>query len=128
MKIVVSLLFSLVSIAVAIVVIFYYGKGNGLVGSGWILSVIGAPFTFLNLLFYKLYSSFTNNFIVVLILYILQYQFLAYLSFKYFFRIGLVLLLSVVIIIPSAFFMWYLCVGKYSLKTSHPVYGYDNKK
>lgn len=122
-KLFLSLGISIGSIIIGIVIILLFGDGNGLVGSGWILSILGAPLTFLSILLYKFYQNFLNNFITVFILYLFQYQILAFLLYKFYNRLTMILLLSVIIIISSAYLMWYICVGKYSPKSNHPVYG-----
>jgi len=125
MKLLLSLIISVGSILIAGIIILYYGKGNGLVGSGWVLSILGAPITFLDLLFSRFLHSFISNFISVLFLYLLQYQLLAFLVYRSTNLNKLICSFVALVIILSALLMWYLCVGKYT-KRNHPIYGTTN--
>lgn len=108
---------SIISIFVGITVIMYYGAGNGLVGSFWVLGILGAPTTFLYLpiLMTGLHkNSFIIPYIVVYGLYFLQYQLLAFLFFKFHKIIDIKIYIGIVIVILiSASLMYYLQIGRY---------------
>ena len=111
------------SVLLGIIIILFFGVRNGLSGAGWTLLILGSPTTFFNLLLNMINRNFLFDFISVFTLYILQYQVIAFLVYKFYSRFITVLLLCLIIIIPSAYAMWHVCVGRYSAKQDHPIYG-----
>jgi len=113
-----SIIISLISIIVGAGVIFYYGSGNGLVGSAWILSILGAPLTFLYPVILRL-GLFKNNFlfpyVVIYSLFFLQYLLLAYIVYKLQGKVSIkASILVFIIILISASIMFYFQIGRYS--------------
>ncbi len=117
-----SNIISIISILIALILtswVSFLGGRRGLEGVAWILGILGAPVTFLDFLLYKfnITQGFIASFIVIVFLYLLQYQLLALLfkknilNFKT--KLGLFLsLVSIGLIIISGIIMFSIIFAK----------------
>lgn len=68
------------------IIVYYYciGGYKALVGAGFVLAILGAPTTLLNVVMYMLgfNNGFMYGFVLVFILYIIQYQIIALLVYR----------------------------------------------
>lgn len=127
-----SISISVVSIIIAIVVIVYFGGGEGLTGSGWVLAILGAPTTLLDILIYKFHKNFISDFIWICFFYLFQYQLIALLILRGVKKPKIIFLFSLLLLITIAgYVMYYLCIGRYDMKrhsSTHYRYNTSTRK
>jgi len=118
---------SVLSVVIAIAVITYYGGGEGLVGSGWVLAILGAPTTLLDILISKFHNNFILDFIWICFFYTIQYQFIAFLILRKYKKPKIILLFSsILLIFITGYVMYYLCIGRYDMtRHSNAHYRYN---
>ncbi|MBU1727146.1 MAG: hypothetical protein KJ880_05905 [Candidatus Omnitrophica bacterium] len=123
MNTIISVIISFLSIIVEIsLIIKYYTQGgiSGLEGAGWLISVLGAPTTFLQWILYKtgVTKGYIPSLIALFLLYLLQYQVIAFLIYKKvinFNSIGslIFVIILILVIVFSAIIMWNIIMGKF---------------
>lgn len=101
---------SIVSFSVAVILLLHYGPGSE--GSFLILAVLGAPSTFLSHSLYWYNGKMPLAYVAVCLLYLFQYQILAFLLYKR--RIGIRLAWIIVfILVISIAIMYYMLFGRF---------------
>jgi hypothetical protein len=116
----IGILISISSIIIAAIVIMYYypsGGYNGLIGASWILAILGAPTTLLDIVLYKFGISrgLISDFIWICFFYLIQYQLIAVLFYKKFNKkIKIIFLFLIfIVIVVSASITWQIIMGKF---------------